>query len=44
MKLYYFEFTSNGCRRTYSVHANRIDDAFELLYSRFPDATDVEQV
>lgn len=41
-KMYQFEFLLNGRRRSAVISARNEDEAYELLYARYPDARNVE--
>ena len=42
MKMYYFSFWCNGKHRAAAITARCADDAYEMLYARYPDARSVE--
>ena len=44
MKMYYFSFWCNGKHRTATITARCADDAYEMLYARYPDARSVEVI
>ena len=42
MRIYQFEFMLNGRRRSASISARNEDEAYELMYARYPDAKGVD--
>ena len=44
MRMYCFSFWCNGKHRTATITARCADDAYEMLYARYPDAQSVEMI
>lgn len=42
MRIYCFSFWCNGKHRSATITARCADDAYEMLYARYPDARSVE--